>query len=151
MRGGSDNDPNKRLPMEWSFSDSAGITDPPEGYTNIPELTAAVDTQLADETSLLRFYVKAITLRNCYPQLARGDVTQIVTGNESVCAYTTDYDGAAVTVMHNLGKEAVTVTLDEGATLLTSLDAGGVSPALDGTSLTLPAYSTAILGAANSD
>jgi len=147
MLGGSDNDPNKRAPLVWSKIDVQGIPNPPTGTTTVQEVAAAIDEQLKDKDSLLRFYISAIRLKNNYPALARGRISAVDVNERTICAYSVGYEGASLCVMHNLGDAAVEVDISQFGynALLTSLNAGGTAPSLKGHILKLPPFSTAIL------
>jgi glycosidase len=69
-------DSDRRGPMWWSSSNGVGITDPPPEWNwpyKAPDGTAGgVEEQLANENSLLRYYIKVSNLKNKYPWLAYG-------------------------------------------------------------------------------
>ena len=143
MAGGSDNDPNKRMPMIWSTQNSNGMTNKPEGATSNETLDAGVAEQLADEASLLNFYIDVLKVRNSCPALVYGQMTAYDTGLKAMVSYQLSYEGKTVLVLHNCGAEALSVPVE--GTLLQTLAAGGEQPTLADGAVTMPAYSTAIV------
>ena len=98
-------DPTARTAIKWSAYDDGSKLIPPDGAD--PKLSQekikGVEEQLRDENSLLTHYRLLLKLKNQNPQIARGTVTAIDFGEESICAYTSIYNGTAVMVLHNLG------------------------------------------------
>lgn len=147
---GSGIDENKRLPMVWSVEDKSGITYSPLGATaDNSNILAGVSEQEKDESSLLNFYKKAIKLKNMNPEIARGDITAIDVGNGSICAYSCEYEGSKVYVIHNLSEEEVKIDFSKEqykySELRGNLIAIDGEVTLKGDSLTLPSMSTAIV------
>ena len=156
MSGGNDSDPHKRAPMVWSLTDGTGLCNVPEGTTKVREVDAGVDEQLEDPDSLLRFYVSAIQIRNQWAALARGEVNGSVYSSDDesmkgLCAYTVTYEGATLTVMHNLGEDTLTIELADGDSVVNTLAAGGIDPVCENGVLTMPWYSTVILRSENAE
>lgn len=145
MTGGSDNDPNKRMPLIWSVNSTAGMTDPPEGAGSTETVAAGIAEQLEDPDSILRFYIDAMNLRNACPALARGRVKARLTGTEAILAYDALYDGAAWTVVHNLGAVPVTLAEFGRREIFSVLAAGGEAPRMEEVALVLPPGSTVVL------
>jgi len=161
MMSSGKEDPNKRLPMNWSSSDTSGICNPPEGADSDVEQTfAPADEQLTDDLSLLNYYKRALNLRNSNPELARG----VITKEDNLCdemvaaickTWTReDENGSSVTssviVIYNTTDETVTVDLssDEYKELKVSgyltLDDTEISVQKDG-SIEMPGQSICVL------
>lgn len=122
MKSVGTEDPNKRLPMNWSSTDTEGICNPPEGADDdVVQSFAAVDEQFEDELSLLNYYKRALKLRNMIPELARGTITKADDlCNDNVAAlfktWTRDDESegsvtSSVLVIYNTSDEAITVDL----------------------------------------
>lgn len=147
---GSGKDENKRLPMVWSVEDKVGITNPPTGATSDnSSVTAGVLEQEKDKESLLNFYKEAIKIKNIAPEIARGTVTAIDTGNGSISMYSCEYEGSEVYVVHNLGEEEIKLDFSKEkynySKLIGSLTAAEGEVVLKNNVLTLPSTSTAII------
>jgi alpha-amylase len=145
---GSGIDENKRGPMIWSLSNTAGQTKGPSGMTYTwTASNGGVEEQLASPGSLTRFYVDAIRLKNRYPQFYGGTLTQIATPGQGdyIAAYRASEGSSAVGIVHNLSNTGRTVTITGALKLGGSLGSSGGTPSLSGTSLTLPAYSSAVI------
>ncbi len=147
---GSGIDENKRLPMVWSAEDKIGITYGPSGATiDNNSILAGVKEQEKDEDSLLSFYKKAMKLKNMNPEIARGDITAIEVGNGSIAAYSCEYEGSKVYVIHNLSDEDTQIDFSkekyEYIKLQGYLIANDGEIILKDDTLILPAMSTAII------
>lgn len=119
-----------RTPMQWSDASHAGFTSgTPWIRVNSDYPTKNVALQQEDETSLLSWYQRLITVRNGLKALRRGDLIQIGSSSDSVIAYLRSYDSEQVMVVANLGsteKKGLTLTFPEasiesGAHVLTEL------------------------------
>lgn len=144
MAGGSDTDPNKRMPMIWSVQSAQNMTNPPDGATSKETLSAGVAEQLEDEASLLNFYVEALKVRNSIPALVYGEPTVLDLGMDAVCSYQVTHEGRTLTVLHNCGAEAAEIPVESG-TLLETLAAGGEEPSYADGIASMPPYSTVII------
>lgn len=146
---GSGKDENKRLPMLWSTSDTKGITQAPPNADYTSTIEAGVAEQEKDKNSLLQFYKNIIRIKNENPEIQRGKVTSIDLGNETVCAYSLEYNNSKVYVIHNLGDEQVDIDLsgDEYSKLKVKgeLKTSDGKITLKKGKLTMPSMSTAIL------
>jgi len=77
-----------RTPMQWDASPGAGFTSgTPWLPVNKNARTINVETQLADEGSLLNLYRKLIALRNHSPALQHGEWTPVHDGANGVISY----------------------------------------------------------------
>ncbi|MCM1538993.1 MAG: alpha-amylase family glycosyl hydrolase [bacterium] len=113
MKSSGTKDENKRLPMIWSDTGAAGMTNGPrDADAGITSAFPGVEQQLADETSLLHYYKRALRLRNENPEIARGAIAVV----ESLCdgsqaAITKTYEGSTIGIVYNNSKEEIQVTL----------------------------------------
>ena len=82
MKSKGTKDENKRLPMLWSYDAESksignliGITKgPKDADTGIFSSFDGVYEQEKDPDSILNYYKKAISIRNAYPEIARGKI-----------------------------------------------------------------------------
>ncbi|MCC8046371.1 MAG: alpha amylase [Clostridiales bacterium] len=118
-------DENKRLPMYWSETDTEGMTDgPADAEEGIVSSFAAADEQLADETSILNYYKRAIALRNENPEIARGTiekVEELCDGNQAAILKT--WEDSTIAILYNTSDEELEVDLS--GTVLSGMEAGG--------------------------
>jgi glycosidase len=148
---GSGSDPNKRMPMVWSTTDTTGTPQPPPGGTYDESKVVPVDVQRKDPDSLLSFYRDVLALKRKHPQIARGTYTALTAGDDSVLAFSDSYQGSTVYVLENLDDTAHTEQLagmgvPAGVKLADHLLTDGTAkPSLSGGALTLPAGSIAVL------
>ena len=98
---GSGRDENKRLPMLWSAADPAQNCAPPAEADQEQRLTAGVSEQTEDPDSLLNWYRRLAALRVLAPELARGEMTVLDTGNDALCAFTVRDGESAVAIIVN--------------------------------------------------
>ena len=146
---GSGRDENKRLPMLWSTTDKTGIPFPPPNAEFFEQPAQGVEEQLADKNSLLNYYIKLIGIKNRTPEIARGTLKAIDTGTESIVAFSSEYNGSVVFVLHNLAAAPVSVTLPKDMysykKIAEYLGASGGKAKMKGASIEMPARSTVIL------
>ena len=109
----SKKDPTARTAIKWSASDDGSkIINPPGADSKLSqESIQGVEEQLRDEDSLLTHYRLLLKLKNQNPQIARGTVTAVDLGKQSICSYTSIYDGVAVMVIHNLSLDDTDIDL----------------------------------------
>lgn len=146
---GSGADENKRQPLVWSVKDDKGTAKPVAGSTNKDKPEAGVEEQLSDKNSLLSFYKELIRAKDLNPAIARGTVTAIEFDQDAICAYSSEYDGTKMYIIHNLGKESIDITLSsdifKNVEIRAELFADGGKMTLKDGKLNMPQYSTIIL------
>jgi glycosidase len=98
-------DPRLRTPMHWTVGPAAGFT------TGVPwaplqpdSLTANVEAQKGDSTSLLALYRKLIHLRAAHPALGAGELLPLTTSHDAVAAFVRRDGERAVLFVANLGE-----------------------------------------------
>lgn len=152
---GSGIDENKRAPMQWSADEtSTGMCKGPEAMEKIDMIYGSLEEQQEDGNSIYNYVKETIWLRNSYPAIMRGRVSvEEELSNENVCVIRKTYEDQEVLLAFNISKETQTVDLTGigpaggsgecklGGVLLTTADA----VSLEGTTLTMPAYSIAII------
>ena len=147
-RGGANTDANRRLRMVWGDEDP--VKDP-QGATYDPDNRAdsPVTAQVAKESSLYNYYKKVILLRKANPEIARGTYTPLELKDTKAGGFISQLGESRVCVLHNPTTKAVTLELSAlGLTEFTVLRGfvGMEDCALEGTTLTLGAQSSAVLG-----
>lgn len=145
-RGAENTDANRRLAMLWGDGDT--VRDP-EGttYDAAKQTNGTVASQLADENSLLHHYRALIALRIRYPAIARGTYTQLNLGDSKVGGFTVEYEGSTLGIVHSVSRDRE-LTVDLAGTGFTQLleVVGRGTAALEGTTLTISAQTSVILG-----
>jgi maltose alpha-D-glucosyltransferase / alpha-amylase len=106
-----------RVAMQWTDGPNAGFT---TGDPAVPLVTDGpfgpgkvnVTDQHRDPGSLLNWMERAIRTRKELPELGWGSWRLLDTDQPSVLAHRCDWQDQGVLVLHNLGAEAVQVTVD---------------------------------------
>ncbi len=148
---GSGCDENLRQPFVWSVKDKKGICTPVAGSSNEETYEKGLDEHLKDNNSLVNYYKQIIRIKNLNPEIARGSVTAIDTGENFVCAYQSEYNGKKVYVIHNLANKENTknVTLEHNlfgnSEVEAYLSVKNENYKIENGKITLPSYSTIIL------
>ena len=140
-------DENKRGPMIWSVNNRAGIARGPIGTTQRWRAASGIAEQLRDPSSLTRFYIEAIRLRNNNPILFSGTSGELRTGDRAVASWTVKEGATTLAVLHNLSGAEKRLNIEGARELTATLNAvySASPPSLDGSALILPPHSTAIL------
>lgn len=106
------NDASYRTAMIWDNEDLPDIYVPGVSGVEANPL-GGVEQQLKDEHSLLSTYRRLIKLRLQNPEIARGDITEVVDFGDSFCTgLIIDDDGSRVLVIHNGNGEEMELTID---------------------------------------
>ena len=146
---GSGNDPSKRAPMVWNDARDNGTTNPPP-ECQLPEEypLGSLETQRQDDASLYNYYRQVIAIRNAMPVISHGRTTAEAALNAGcVSAQRKTWDDESCIILMNVDTVAAEVDLSDYAdwTLTVSLSADGNEIAMDGSTLTIPAFGVAIL------
>ncbi|GAA0845271.1 alpha-amylase family glycosyl hydrolase [Paenibacillus glucanolyticus] len=146
---GAKPDEQIREPMIWSNtgSDKGQTTWEPLKH-NRGDAVQGVEQQMGDANSLLSRYRTLISWRNEMPALQNGTIESYTSGNAQVMAYVRRTNDNQALVVHNLsGKEqTVDVASRNGESGFSSLSrTTDDSAALNGSSLTLPPYTTVVM------
>ena len=146
---GSGNDPSKRAPMYWNAERNDGVTNPPPECELPAEYPlGSLAEQMGVDSSLYNYYRQAIAIRNALPVISHGDTTAETALNVGcISAQRKTWDDQTCIILMNINTEAAQVDLSAYAdwTMAASLSADGGEITLEGTSLSLPAYGTAVL------
>lgn len=134
-----------RTPILWTADASSAASGDLGGRVDKTMLTAAisVESQAADESSLLNVYRKFGVLRDSYPALAKGTFKERSGINSAaVGAWYREYDGQKILVLHNFS--TATYTFEVSNDKLTSMIGSNGTVTVSGSSLTLGGYSSAL-------
>ena len=146
---GSGNDPSKRAPFFWNDARDNGTTTPPP-ECELPEEYpfGSLETQRSDDGSLWNYYRQAVAIRQAIPAISHGRTT-CETGLNVGCvsAFRKTWNEDEVIILMNIAPDAAQADLSGYAdwVLAASLSADGNEIVLNGTTLELPAYGTAVL------
>jgi len=149
-RDGNDSDPHKRIAMKWADGVYTGwCYKAPENIKINDQyyIYPSVADQTDDADSILSYYRAALRLRNCFPAIARGSWEILDYDTEdTVCILRKTWEGESVTIAINLSRAMEETVAIGGLTLAGQLNATeGAAVQYDGTTLTLPPCSIAIL------
>ena len=149
-RGGEATDANRRLAMLWGNEytprNPVGAT-----YSSDKQIKTTVIDQMADENSVYTHYTKVLAIRHKYPAIARGNYKAISCGNSKLGGFLVEYNGEYLVIIHNTSANELTYDLTRcaalnGKNISTVCDYVGLGAAfMNGSLLTIPAYSTVIL------
>lgn len=151
-RGSSNTDANRRLAMLWGDGDTVknpyGST-----YSSKYQKNGTVQDHLNDPNSLLNYYGRLINVRGAHPEIARGTYTALTYSVSTFGGFKIEYNGSTIGLFHNTSAEALTIdlaTAHQGGvsftTVLDSIGYGFNNASINGTVLTIPAYTSVIVG-----
>lgn len=146
---GSGNDPSKRAPMYWNAARDSGTTQPPPECV-LPESYpfGSLEEQRFDDDSVYNYYRQLIAVRQAIPAISHGRTTAETALNTGcVSAFRKTWGEESCIVLMNISPETSQADLSAYAdwTLAASLSAEGTPITLEGTTLVLPPYGTAVL------
>ena len=117
-----------RSPMQWSADRHGGFSTAEDAKTLYRPVTEGgfgpalvnVAAQRRDPNSLLNWFERLIRRRRECPEIGFGKLTLLETGVPSVLAHRCDWEDSTVVAVHELGGEAVEVSLpvDDGDALV---------------------------------
>ena len=159
LLGSTDNDGSYRLPMPWDGTEWEKIHLPSISYSVAEEaVTTTVEEAVKDENSLLKTYQQLIKLKLQNPEIARGQITDVIeTENNYGAGYVTKYNDSGVIIFYNGSKtEAVTTDISKdyldykgivGQVTAADPDADGnyAKATMSGTTLTVPPATVVVL------
>lgn len=145
-------DQNKRLHMNWGDASEGICTDPEGSDADIVQTFPCVEEQLTDSESILSYYKRALSIRNGYPEIARGKITLLdEISNENVAGIKKDWSGQSIYIFYNntLEEQGIDVTgfRTESSVLeiVGDLEVGQSAASLENETLILPARSIVYL------
>ena len=147
-RGSANTDANRRLAMLWGDGDT--VKNPTgASYDQSKQVQSDAVTQMADGDSLYSYYKRLIMIRKANPAIARGEYKPVSLPGTKAGGFTSTLEGVTVCVLHNPTDSDLTVDLSAlqgGAFTELRAWAGLGQAALEGSTLTLPARTSAVLG-----
>jgi len=159
LLGSTDNDGSYRLPMPWNGTEWEKIHLPSIALSIAEDaVTTTVEEAQQDENSLLKTYQQLIKIKLQNPEIARGQITDVIeTENNYAAGYVTKYNDSGVIIFYNLSKtETATVDIAKDAldyrgivgqvTARDLVDSGEYPQAtLDNTTLTIPPMTVVVM------
>jgi maltose alpha-D-glucosyltransferase/alpha-amylase len=103
-----------RSPMQWSPERHAGFTTAERPFRPLAPGDANVARQRRDPHSHLSWTERLIRRRKECPELGWGTCTLLDTGEPSVLAHRSDWDGSTIVAVHNLAARRVRCELELG-------------------------------------
>jgi len=108
-----------RTPMQWSNTQNGGFSTAPQDALTRPVISEGeygyqqvnATTEQRDPNSLLNWMERLIRIRQQCPELGRGKWCILETDEPSVFAHYCEWEGDTVLAVHNLAKQACTVSL----------------------------------------
>ena len=148
-RGSASTDANRRLAMLWGDDD---LVKNPVGstYKTEHQIKTTVVDQLEDPTSVLSHYSKLINIRTKYAAIARGEYTSITYSSKNIGGFLVEYNGESLGILHNNSANPITLDVNglrgtDGYIFTEILEALNGEATLEGTTLTIGAYTSTIL------
>jgi maltose alpha-D-glucosyltransferase/alpha-amylase len=112
-----------RTPMQWSNAPNAGFSRAGAEQLVLPLISNGpfsfarvnVAAQHADPSSLLNWMRRAIAMRRECREWGRSRFESLGTDQDAVLAHSAAWNGGRLTALHNLSRDACTVTVDLGS------------------------------------
>ena len=147
---GSGKDENKRAPMYWSDDANAeGMCVGPPNMDEVQMKFPSLEAQMADDLSLWRWFTEVVRVRRAFPAIARGATEPVdAVSDANVAAFIRRGDDGDVLIVMNLREEAAEKNLSavsDNLKLAAVLNTSEESISYEGGTLSLPAYSIAVL------
>lgn len=146
---GSGNDPSKRAPMYWNPLRNDGTTNPPPECTLPKEYPyGSLEEQKQDPGSIYHYYREAVAIRNALPVISHGVTTAEAALNVNcISAQRKTWNDQQCIILMNFSTAEAQVDLSAYAdwSLAAGLSVSSEQPAMDGTTLNMPAYGIAVL------
>ncbi|OJF76636.1 MAG: hypothetical protein BKP49_05600 [Treponema sp. CETP13] len=165
MKGANPGDERVRTPFIWNEKSKTSPSWYSEQFGTIDTQnkdTTPLNVQEKDDNSIVEYYKRIIRIKTAYPELYRGRMTPLWTGSKQLTSWLmsdtaeagvvdpTIASGKTAFVVHNVSNTVVTVDIPKEALAQISgtdlIFSGNGEVSLVGTTLTMPAYSSAIIG-----
>lgn len=115
-RGAANTDANRRLAMNWGDGDT--VSDPiGTTYEKKKQTNGTAAEHLANETSLYYRYSRLISLRNKYPEIARGEYKSIAYDTAQFGGFLISYQDKTTGLFHNTSDSELTIDLKNSLTI----------------------------------
>jgi glycosidase len=148
---GAGKDENKRAPMYWSSDPEAqGMCSGPIDMEEVTMIYPSYEESKDDPLSIYNYVKQALKIRNSFPSISHGNVEVAYDlCHDRICAYTKEYENEKVLIVWNLGGAKADTDLSSMAefnTLKAVLNTNEEKITLDGNTLSMPAWSVAVIG-----
>lgn len=144
-------DPNKRYPMYWSENDKSMTTNYAPGATvnnGVIHPLGALDEQLKDNNSLVKYFQKLLSIKKFHPEISRGR-QEIVYNDENCYIIEKTYQDSKLYLVYNVSSSNQTITLDEnindGVEIQNMLLTNKKQSSIKNKKINVPSYSITIL------
>lgn len=143
-------DENKRTAMVWN-ENGQNIAKNPKDAEVFEQKAEPVSVQQANEQSLLRYYQKALRMRQEIPAISRGKVKVLSEySDQDVAVVEKTWQGSTIRIVYNISAEKKQLDFSaekrpEDKLLNYLCNDVEDAPVLEGTKLSLPAYSIAVI------
>lgn len=151
MTCASSQDETKRIPMKWSDNDVAvgQVFVPPMQGMRVDQKSysfGSVEEQAQEPNSILNYYKEAMRIRNCHPEIARGEIEALESVSPYIAAIKKTWNGNSIVILVNMSsEESFNVPISNyGKKVTDTLNVYDASSVKGGT-LTLQPYSIAVI------
>lgn len=148
---GSGKDENKRAPMYFTEDkDAPGMCKGPANMDSIKMKYGSLEEQRQDPYSIYHYFRKAIRLRNAFPEIAKGKVTDLPEhGNDTVSAFSKSWNGEMVYIFCNTSPNPRNIYIPEIASKVDGIAGALYVDEKEGTlernTLSVPGYGVVVL------
>lgn len=152
MTSASSLDETKRVPMKWvdaAMAEGQVFASPYTGFrvADSSYSFGSVESQQADEASILNYYKNAMRIRNKHPEIARGTIETMPSVSPCVATIKKTWNNQSIIILINLSKEeSFKIKLSDYGDVkaVDSLDVNEKS-SVSGNTLTITPYSIVVL------
>lgn len=138
-------DAMRRQAMVWGEGDTH-LCNQPERYAVKEQTEDSVKAALEDPWSVLNHYRKVLSIRNKYKDLFRkGTFEALNVGSARATGFKITLNNETYYLVHNTNSAQESIELPKEASIIEKIDTNQVAPSLSGKTLTLGAYSSALL------
>ncbi|MBD5546611.1 MAG: alpha-amylase [Lachnospiraceae bacterium] len=147
---GAGKDENKRAPMYFSDDkDMAGMCNGPADMDSVKMKYGSLEEQQPNPYSIYNYYKKAIRIRNAFPAIMKGSVTNLENySDDTLTVFTKTYEDEVICIFCNISTEPRTVQISEDIFETEEIAAGLYvdenKAMMEGNELTIPGYGIVI-------
>ncbi len=147
---GAGKDENKRAPMYFTDDkNAAGMCNGPADMDSVKMKYGSLEEQQQDPYSIYHYYKKAIRIRNAFPAIMKGSVTNLENySDDTLTAFTKTYEDEVIYIFCNISAEPRTVQISGDIFGIEEIAAGLYvdenEAMLEGNEVTIPGYGVVI-------
>ena len=147
---GAGKDENKRAPMYFTDDKNAvGMCSGPADMDSIKMKYGSLEEQQQDPYSIYHYYRKAIRIRNAFPAIMKGSVTNLENySDDTLTAFTKAYEDEVIYIFCNISAEPRTVQISGDDFGIEEIAAGLYvdenEAMMEGNEVTIPGYGVVI-------